>query len=82
MNRMLVLAVTILAVAPALAQDKPAAKSPTALITLEKGGQITLEFFSAFFWVWTTFAICVTGALAFLLSVHGLVSLRRGDTRG
>lgn len=37
----------------------------------------TLEFFPAFFWVWTTFAICVTGALAFLLSVHGLVSLRR-----
>ena len=37
----------------------------------------TLAFFPAFFWVWTTFAICVTGALAFLLSVHGLVSLRR-----
>lgn len=41
----------------------------------------TLEFFPAFFWVWTTFAICVTGALAFLLSLHGLVSLRRGNTR-
>ena len=41
----------------------------------------TLEFFPAFFWVWTTFAICVTGALAFLLSVHGLVSLRRGNLR-
>jgi len=39
----------------------------------------TLEFFPAFFWVWTTFAICVTGAIAFLLSVHGLVSLRRGN---
>ena len=26
-------------------------------------------------------AICVTGALAFLLSLHGLVSLRRGNTR-
>ena len=38
----------------------------------------TLEFFPAFFWVWTAFAISVTGALAFLLSVHGLVSLRRG----
>src|SRR5687768_12564074 len=38
----------------------------------------TLGFFPAFFWVWTTFAICVTGALAFLLSVHGLVSPRRG----
>ena len=36
----------------------------------------TLEFFPAFFWVWTTFAICVAGAIAFLLSVHGLVSLR------
>ena len=41
----------------------------------------TLEFFPAFFWVWTTFAICVTGALAFLLSGHGLVSLRRGNLR-
>ena len=41
----------------------------------------TLEFFPAFFWVWTIFALCVTGALAFLLSVHGLVSLRRGNPR-
>ena len=47
MNRLLALAVTILVVAPALAQDKPAAKTPTAVITLEKGGQITLEFFPA-----------------------------------
>jgi cyclophilin family peptidyl-prolyl cis-trans isomerase len=47
MNRLLALAVTLLVVAPALAQDKPAAKTPTALITLEKGGQITLEFFPA-----------------------------------
>jgi peptidyl-prolyl cis-trans isomerase B (cyclophilin B) len=47
MNRLLVLMMTILVVAPALAQDKPAAKSPTAVITLEKGGQITLEFFPA-----------------------------------
>jgi hypothetical protein len=44
-------------------------------------GRSTLPFFPAFFWVWTTFAICVTGALTFLLSVHGLVSLRRGNTR-
>jgi hypothetical protein len=44
-------------------------------------GRRTLEFFPAFFWVWTTFAICVTGALAFLLSVHGLWSLRRGTLR-
>ena len=42
-------------------------------------GRKSLEFGPAFFWVWTTFAICVTGALAFLLSVHGLVSLRRGN---
>ena len=41
----------------------------------------TLEFFPAFFWVWTIFALCVTGALAFFLSVHGLVSLRRGHPR-
>src|SRR4029453_9967392 len=47
MNRLLALAVTLLVVAPALAQDKPAAKTPTAVITLEKGGQITLEFFPA-----------------------------------
>jgi hypothetical protein len=41
----------------------------------------TLEFFPAFFWVWTTFAIVVTGAIVFLLSVHGLVSLRRSTVR-
>jgi hypothetical protein len=41
-----------------------------------------LEFFPGFFWVWTIFAICVTGALAFLLSVHGLVSLRRNPRQG
>ena len=29
----------------ALAQDKPPAKAPTAVIMLEKGGQITLELF-------------------------------------
>ena len=42
-------------------------------------GRSSLPFFPAFFWVWTTFAICVTGALTFLLSVHGLVSLRRAE---
>ena len=47
MNRVLALAVTLLVVAPALAQDKPTAKAPTAVITLEKGGQITLELFPA-----------------------------------
>ena len=47
MNRLLALVLTVLAVAPAVAQDKPAAKSPTAVITLEKGGEITLEFFTA-----------------------------------
>ena len=47
MNRLLALAVAVLVVAPALAQDKPPAKTPTAVITLEKGGQITLEFFPA-----------------------------------
>jgi cyclophilin family peptidyl-prolyl cis-trans isomerase len=48
MNRLLALVVTILiVVAPALAQDKPPAKAPTAVITLETGGQITLEFFPA-----------------------------------
>jgi hypothetical protein len=41
----------------------------------------TLAFFPAFFWVWTIFALCVAGALAFLLSVHGLVSLRRAKLR-
>ena len=47
MNRVLALAVALLVVAPALAQDKPPAKAPTAVITLEKGGQITLELFPA-----------------------------------
>jgi hypothetical protein len=37
---------------------------------------LTLEFGPAFFWVWTIFGLCVTGALAFVLSVRGLVSLR------
>ncbi len=45
MNRVLALAVALLVVAPALAQDKPPAKAPTAVITLEKGGQITVELF-------------------------------------
>jgi len=45
MNRVLALAVALLVVAPALAQDKPPAKAPTAVIMLEKGGQITLELF-------------------------------------
>ncbi len=45
MSLLLALAVTILGVAPALAQDKPPAKSPSVVMTLEKGGQITLEFF-------------------------------------
>jgi len=45
MSRVLALAVALLVVAPALAQDKPPAKAPTAVITLEKGGQITLALF-------------------------------------
>jgi len=45
MNRVLALAVALLVVAPALAQDKPPAKALTAVIMLEKGGQITLELF-------------------------------------
>jgi peptidyl-prolyl cis-trans isomerase B (cyclophilin B) len=47
MNRLLTLAIVLLVVTPALAQDAPGAKAPTAVITLEKGGQITLEFFPA-----------------------------------
>src|SRR5437867_11039378 len=47
MNRLLALVVAISVAAPALAQDKPVVKPPTAVITLEKGGQITLEFFPA-----------------------------------
>ena len=42
------------------------------------GSRSTLEFFPAFFWVWNTFAVSVASALVFLLSVHGLLSLRRG----
>src|SRR5437870_13678037 len=47
MNRLLALVAALVVAAPVLAQDKQAAKSPTAVITLEKGGEITLEFFPA-----------------------------------
>src|SRR2546426_11489114 len=47
MNRLLALVVAISVAAPALAQNKPVVKPPTAVITLERGGQITLEFFPA-----------------------------------
>jgi len=47
MNRLLALVVAVLVAAPTLAQDKPVVKPPTAVITLETGGQITLEFFPA-----------------------------------
>jgi len=47
MNRLFALAVIVLLVAPALAQDKPPATAPTVVITLEKGGQIALELFPA-----------------------------------
>jgi len=47
MNRLLVLAAgLILVAAPALAQDKPGA-APMVVFTLEKGGDITFEFFPA-----------------------------------
>src|SRR5882672_10467963 len=47
MHRLLAFVVVISLAAPALAQNKPAVTPPTAVITLEKGGQITLEFFPA-----------------------------------
>src|SRR4030095_14426957 len=47
MRHLLALALAVVAAAPALAQDKPAAKAPTAVMTLENGGVITLEFFPA-----------------------------------
>src|SRR2546427_3653300 len=47
MTRLLALVVAVIVAAPALAQTTPAGKAPTAVITLEKGGQITLEFFAA-----------------------------------
>ena len=47
MRHLLALALAVVAAAPALAQDKPAAKTPTAVMTLENGGVITLEFFPA-----------------------------------
>jgi hypothetical protein len=37
---------------------------------------VTLEFGPKFFWVWTLFGLCIAGALGFLLSLHGLASLR------
>src|SRR2546422_7879291 len=47
MNRLLALVVAISVAAPAVPKNKPVVKPPTAVITLEKGGQITLEFFQA-----------------------------------
>src|SRR5438309_10078256 len=47
MNRLLTLVVAMLIAVPALAQDKPVVKPPTAVITLEKGDAITLELFPA-----------------------------------
>ena len=47
MNRLLALVMAISVAAPALAQNRPVVKPPTAVITLENGGQITLEFFPA-----------------------------------
>src|SRR2546422_11191708 len=47
MNRLLALVVAISVAAPAVPKNKPVVKPPTAVITLEKGGQITLEFFPA-----------------------------------
>ena len=55
-HRLLVLAVAVVLVVPAWAQDKSApdpsapaagaaAKSPKAVVTMEKGGEFTLEFF-------------------------------------
>src|SRR5437867_9699765 len=42
---LLVAGTVALASGPAWAQDKPAAKTPRAVITLAKGGEIVLEFF-------------------------------------
>ena len=39
--------VAVVVVAPALVQAQPAPKAPTAVMTLENGGVITLEFFPA-----------------------------------
>jgi len=48
MRHLLALALAVVVVvAPALAQNKPAAKAPTAVMTLDNGGVITLEFFPA-----------------------------------
>src|SRR2546426_6885551 len=42
---LLVVGTVALASGPAWAQDKPAAKTPRAVVTLAKGGEIVLEFF-------------------------------------
>ena len=47
MRHLLALALAVLVAAPALAQNQPAAKAPTAVMTLENGGVITFEFFPA-----------------------------------
>jgi len=45
MRHLLALALTVIVAAPVLAQDKPAAKAPTAAMTLASGGVITVELF-------------------------------------
>jgi peptidyl-prolyl cis-trans isomerase B (cyclophilin B) len=47
MIHLLALVAAVVVAAPALAQERPAAKPPTAVMTLENGGVITLEFFPA-----------------------------------
>src|SRR4030095_16353921 len=47
MIHLLALVAAVIAAAPALAQERPAAKAPTAVMTLENCGRIALEFFSA-----------------------------------
>jgi cyclophilin family peptidyl-prolyl cis-trans isomerase len=47
MIHLLALAAAVVVAAPVLAQAQPAAKAPTAVMTLENGGVIALEFFPA-----------------------------------
>ena len=45
------------------------------------GGRVAPNSSGAFFWVWQNFALCVISIFSFILSVRGLRSLRRGQSR-
>ena len=45
------------------------------------GGRVAANSSGAFFWVWQNFTLCVIALFSVILSVRGLWSLRRGQSR-